>query len=117
MTAKVHESSRVVIDLASVPYFPAQREPLTLQEASGLERVRETVPDLGSSSDYLVDRQPQPTEDTLFFGGIGLASVMDVHAHPIRTQLHRINVMTVFAISAVAAVAIVMLTLVTALKP
>ncbi|HVX70705.1 MAG TPA: hypothetical protein VHA79_13560 [Mycobacteriales bacterium] len=106
------------IDLTKVSYFPEETPPLVLQEASGFERVRDDVPDPeDAAAGYRVDRRPKPTDDSLFFGGLGLASVMDVSAHPVRARLRRVNVMTVFAISVVAAIAAVILTMVAAFKP
>jgi len=119
MTVKVHENTHIkhVIDLTQVPYFPADAAPLVLQEASGLERVRESGPVVETAPGYLVDRRPQPPDGSLFFGGLGLAAVMDVAAHPIRARLHRINILTVFAISVVAGIGIVMLMMVSSFKP
>jgi hypothetical protein len=111
MTVKVHESSRVTIDLTQVPYFPAQAGPLELQEASGLERVRGLV-EVEPPASYRFDHHPLPSDDSMFFGGLGLAAVMDVSAHPLRARARRINVMTIFAITAVAAVGLVMATVI-----
>ncbi|HVY11114.1 MAG TPA: hypothetical protein VHB18_13310 [Mycobacteriales bacterium] len=119
MTGKVQEKPHVkhLIDLTQVPYFPADAPPLVLQEASGLERVRESAPVVETASGYLADRRPQPSDESLFFGGLGLASVMDVAAHPVRARLHRINILTVFAVAVVAGIGIVMLLLASSFKP
>jgi hypothetical protein len=111
-------SGKVVIDLTEQPYFTAPQKPLTLQAASGLERVRETDDDpVVTNPVYLADRPPAPADETMRFGGLGLAAVMDVGAHPIRARARRVDVLTVFAIGVVAAVGAVMLTLAMTLRP
>lgn len=113
MSVKVHESSRVAIDLSRVPYFAsAEPKPLTLQEASGLERVRPTLDSIPAQTSYVMDRVPSPADNSMFFGGLGLASVMDVGAHPLRARARRFPVLPVFAITAIVAVGLVMATVV-----
>ncbi|HVT19808.1 MAG TPA: hypothetical protein VHE57_00265, partial [Mycobacteriales bacterium] len=94
-------ADQVTIDLNQVPYF--EPEPLVLREASGLERVRETTAaDEGLGPNYRLDRPPRAADDSMFFGGLGLAATMDVGAHPVRARLRRINVLTLLAITAIA---------------
>jgi hypothetical protein len=112
-----HESTRVAIDLTQVPYYPAPAEPLVLQEASGFERVRESVEDADTTSTYRIDRHPKPDRDSQCFGGLGLAAVMDVSAHPLRARARGINVLTIFAITAVVTVAAVMAMVVGTFRP
>ncbi len=117
MTVKVHEPTRTqrrVIDLTRVPYFPSEPEPLVLQEASGLERVRGVVEETPPT--YRIDRYPHPEGDTLFFGGLGLAAVMDVSAHPIRAKARRIHVGAIFAITSVLVVATIITTIVASFR-
>ncbi|HVT64464.1 MAG TPA: hypothetical protein VHD81_04880 [Mycobacteriales bacterium] len=116
MTLKVHESSRVTVDLTRVPYFAAQSAPLVLQEASGLERVRGTVEAIPTQPTYAMDRTPGPVDSSQFFGGLGLASVMDVGAHPLRARARRINVLMIFAVAALVTVALVMAEVVVTFK-
>jgi hypothetical protein len=117
MTTKVRASTRqrVEIDLTGVSYFPA--EPLVIQEASGLERVRATDVETETAPSYLVDGAPRRSDDSMFFGGLGLAAVMDVGAHPLRARVRRMNASTVVAVSLVLAVGALMFAFALTLKP
>jgi hypothetical protein len=120
MKVRQHEaaSGKLVVDLTEQPYFAAPQQPLTLHAASGLERVRDTDDDpVVTNPVYLTDHPTAATDNTMHFGGLGLAAVMDVGAHPIRARARHINVLTIFAITVVVAVGAVMLTLAMTLRP
>lgn len=97
------------VDLTSVPFFNGTKQ-LAPREAA--DDVWTVFPD------YRFDRLPAPQEPGQHFGGgLGLAAVMDVKAHPVRARSRRIDILTVFAITVVAAVGAVMMVMVGALRP
>jgi hypothetical protein len=81
-----------------VPYFPVQRT---------------TAPDEWPHEDftayYRIDRAPRPSDGQLYGGGLGIASVLDVRAHPIRAAIRQINVVPLLAVTVVGCVAVLML--------
>lgn len=124
MIAKQREtqSHGVVIDLASTPYYSAPPVAGTEQPidfGTSRERIRgfDDGGQVVAIPDYRLDRPPAASDSGLHFGGgLGAAASFDVHAHPVRTRLHNINVLTVMAITVVVSVGIVMLTVVAAFK-
>jgi hypothetical protein len=100
-------TSHALIDLTHTPYYaPADADasqPIYQPMHAG---------DVVVIPDYTVDRWPSPpARGVRYGGGLGLAAVLDVHAHPIRAQVRRINVARVFSITVIAVVGILMLTL------
>lgn len=90
------------IDLTTLPYFAT---PLVLEAASSQERLRSDTDEIVVIPDYRIDRQPEASDpDLRFGGGLGLAAVLDVGAHPIRARVRGVRVLPIFAITVVAVV-------------
>jgi hypothetical protein len=99
-------ASHALIDLTQTPYYAGV-------QADASQPVYQPMHagDVVVIPDYSVDRRPSPSEPGVRYGGgLGLAAVLDVHAHPVRAQVRRINVLRVFAITVIAVVAALMFT-------
>ncbi len=101
-------ADRIAIDLTRTPYFADP--PLVLEEASSQERLRQDIGEVVVIPDYSIDRRPAPAAPGVRYGGgLGLATVLDVNAHPLRAQVRRIHWLSILAISVVATVGVMMI--------
>ena len=107
-TAERKSADHIVIDLTRTPYFTER--PLVLEEASSQERLRADTGEFIVIPDYKVDRRPAVAEPGVRYGGgLGLATVLDVRAHPVRAQVRRIHWVAILASSLIASVGVLMI--------